>query len=106
MTTQQIRNRTKTVTRRIGWATLKPGTLLQPVVKSQGLKRGEKVEKIGGPIRVLKVTRDRLDEMTFAEVTLEGFPGWSVHEFFFMFCQHNRCEKSTVITRIEFEYVD
>jgi hypothetical protein len=50
LTTAQVRARTKTVTRRVGWTFLKPGDLLQPVVKCRGLKKGERVEKIGGPI--------------------------------------------------------
>jgi len=36
LTQQQVKARTKTVTRRLGWRWLKPGTLLQPVVKAQG----------------------------------------------------------------------
>jgi hypothetical protein len=52
LTTDQVRSRTKTVTRRLGWKDLKPGTLLQPVVKAQGIPKGGKVEKIGGLIRV------------------------------------------------------
>jgi hypothetical protein len=60
LTTDQIRNRTKTVTRRLGWARLKPGTLLQPIVKGQGIPKGGKVETIGGPIRVVRVDREPL----------------------------------------------
>jgi hypothetical protein len=40
LTTGQIRNRTTTVTRRLWWKNLKPGTLLQPVEKAPGLKKG------------------------------------------------------------------
>lgn len=45
LTTEQIRNQTKTVTRRVGWANLKPGTLLQPIEKGQGLKKGDRARK-------------------------------------------------------------
>ena len=31
LTTKQIKSRTKTVTRRLGWTFLKPGDLIQPV---------------------------------------------------------------------------
>lgn len=58
LTSTQINDRTKTVTRRLGWSRLRPGTLLQPVVKAQGLKKGEKVQKVGGPIRVVSVRRE------------------------------------------------
>lgn len=112
LTTDQIRKRSKTVTRRLGWQTLTPGTLLQPVVKSQGLKRGEHVEKIGGPIRVVSVRRERLfamfqnREYGRSECVSEGFPQMQANEFAEMFCAHNRCDLHTELTRIEFEYVD
>lgn len=61
LTTDQVRQQTKTVTRRLGWKTLKPDTLIQPVVKGMGLKKGETVERIGGPIRVLNVRREPLN---------------------------------------------
>lgn len=118
LTTGQIRNRTKTVTRRLRWASLQPGTLLQPIVKGQGLKKGETVEKIGGPIRVVSVRRERLDAMASGddwyridhpEVIAEGFygvPGWHTPaEFISQFCNHNRCQQWDQVTRIEFEYV-
>ena len=50
LTTEQIKNRTKTVTRRLGWRNAKPGDVVQPIVKGQGLQKGETVQKIGGPI--------------------------------------------------------
>jgi len=43
LTTDQIRNKTKTVTRRDGWLFLKPGDIVQACVKCQGLKKGEKI---------------------------------------------------------------
>ena len=36
-TVQQVRDRTKTVTRRVGWKTLQPGEVLRAVEKGQGL---------------------------------------------------------------------
>ena len=126
LTTDQIRDRSKTVTRRIGWKTLKPGTLLQPVVKGQGLKKGEKVEKIGGPIRVLNVRREQLRlvgiRYDVLETLREGFPNMTAGEFIAMFCRSHRvkvrscgsctagftrpCEPTDVVTRIQFEYVE
>ncbi len=49
LTAEQMRARTKTVTRRLGWSSLKPGDIVQPVEKAQGLRKGEKVVKSGGP---------------------------------------------------------
>lgn len=112
LTTEQVRNRTKTVTRRLGWKDLKPGTLLQPVEKAQGLKKGERVTKIGGPIRVISVRREPLTDLTEREfygcdeVVDEGFATLSPGQFVAMFCQHNRFQPSDDVTRIEFEYVE
>jgi hypothetical protein len=108
LTEPQIRSRTKTVTRRLGWATLKPGTLLQPVEKSRGLQRGEKVQPIGPPIRVVKVTREPLSALSSPdECAREGFPELSPSEFVRMFCAtHRGCTPQSQVTRIEFEFVD
>jgi len=110
LTTAQIQARTKTVTRRLGWATLKPGTLLQPVVKGQGLKKGETVQRIGGPIRVVSVSRERLNRLYHdaygpVETVREGFPGMTGQAFVAMFCTHNRtAHPMDYVTRIEFVY--
>ena len=42
LTPDQILNRTKTVTRRLGWGGLKPGTIVRAVRKGQGLKRARR----------------------------------------------------------------
>lgn len=112
LTTTQVRNQTKTVTRRLGWKDLKPGTLLQPVVKGMGLGKGGKVEKINGPIRVVSVRREplarllKLSRYSVRDVVAEGFPHLSEAEFVDMFCEHNNCSEDAEITRIEFEYVN
>lgn len=107
ITTDQIRSRQKTVTRRVGWEFLKPGDLLQPIVKGQGLKKGETVEKIGGPIRVVNVSQQQLRDITPQDVFREGFPRMTVREFVTMFKKsHRACYVDTKVTRIEFEFVD
>jgi hypothetical protein len=110
MTTPQFKAKTKTVTRRLGWASAKPGDLLQGVEKSQGLKKGEKVVKLG-VIRVLGVRREKLRKMTddltygLPECISEGFPDMTPREFVAMFCKHNKkVTPETVITRIVFAY--
>lgn len=112
LTTEQVRNQTKTVTRRLGWKDAKPGDVVQPIVKGQGLKKGEKVVRIGCPIRFVSVERCRLDALLgddFAasdEAKLEGFPQLTSEEFVAMFCEHNRCTPDTEVTRIEFGYTE
>lgn len=56
LTTEQFRNRTKTVTRRAGWKFLKAGDILNGCVKCMGLRPGEKIERLG-QIRVVDVRR-------------------------------------------------
>lgn len=106
LTTAQIRDRSKTVTRRTGWVRLRPDTLIQPVVKSQGLKKGEHVEKIGGPIRVVRVDRVVLGDISVQDVHREGFHELTKPQFLRMFKRLNGCRRDAVVTRIEFTYED
>ena len=108
MTTEQIRNRTKTCTRRMRWLFAKVGDIVQPVVKGQGLKCGERVEKIGGPIRFMDVRRERADGIIITpnDCAREGFPNLTPYEFVAMCCKANGCYYWDVITRIEFEYLE
>jgi hypothetical protein len=111
LTTKQVRAQTKTVTRRLGWTFAKVGDLVQPVLKCQGLKPGEGVTKIGGPVRIVDVWRGPLNGLLgddFAssdEAKLEGFPHLTSEEFVAMFCKHMRCTPEREVTRLEFEYV-
>src|SRR5690242_18963622 len=100
ITMEQIRYQTKTVTRRLGWKFAKVGDVVQPVVKSQGLKKGETVEKIGGPIRFINVRRERLSAITDYDVVLEGFEPMTAAEFCEMFCEHNKLSVYPDVTRI------
>ena len=107
MTTEQVRNQTKTVTRRFGWWFLKPGDVVQPVEKGMGLKKGEKVKKIGPPIRIVRVRREMVGYVTKAECVLEGFPKMTRGEFIRLLTDDFR--KATGISqvnRIEFEYLN
>lgn len=111
LTTGQFRNRTKNVTRRLGWKTLKAGDILNGCVKCMGLKPGEKVERLG-QIRVVDVRREPLDEMLAdpkygqRECVAEGFPNLSPQEFVSMFTASMGCPQSEEVTRIEYEYLD
>lgn len=104
LTTDQIRNRTKTVTRRIGWAKLRPGTLLCGVVKSQGIRKGETVERLAYLV-VIDVRRERLNQIRNPDVEREGFRGMWWHQFVSMFCQNMKCQPIDQVTRIEFRYL-
>ena len=128
LTTQQIRDRSKTVTRRLGWRRLQPATLVQPVVKGMGLKKGEKAVRVGGPVRSVSVRREplrrMLDDEAYGreECVKEGFPDMTPAEFVAMFCASHRlpalyeghtmvtrarpCTPDDEVTRIEFEYVE
>ncbi len=115
LTEPQFRARTKTVTRRIGWLHAKPGDLLCGVRKSQGLKPGEKLVRLG-VIRVVSARRERLDallvenasmEEQAAECAREGFPEFGLWGVFVqMFQKHMGCAHGDLVTRIEFEYVE
>lgn len=111
LTTPQVLARTKTVTRRIGWAFLKPGTLLQAVEKGQGLKKGEKVRKLA-VIRVTAVEGEWMSGFVNlpdaqAECAREGFPEMTPVEFnaFFRKSHPDPGADDLRVTRIEFKYV-
>ena len=106
LTTRQMRARSKTVTRRIGWWFLKPGDVVMAVEKGRGLKKGEKVKRIHA-IRIISTWEERLfccDNV--AEIEAEGFPGTSPVRFVQDFCkQHRGCTARTVVNRIKFEHL-
>lgn len=111
LTTPQVLEQTKDVTRRLGWKHLKEGELLQPVKKCMGLRPGEQIERIGGPVRALLRRREPLHALTrypdygYREVAREGFPDWTPEQFVEMFCDtHRGCAPASLVTRIEFSY--
>ncbi len=104
LTTPQFRNQTKTVTRRLGWRFLKPGEIVNGVEKCQGLKKGEKIKRIG-KIRILSTDWQPLRNITADDCGLEGFPEMTPAEFVEFFCRHNKCTPDTIVNRIEFEYL-
>jgi hypothetical protein len=115
MTTEQFKARTKTVTRRLGWANLGPGDVLMGCRKCMGLKPGQKIERLG-KIRVKSVRREKLRAMTddvdygFRECRAEGFGDhadlcWPSYFVEFFCNSHKGCTPETVVTRIEYEYL-
>ena len=103
-TTEQIRDHTKTVTRRLGWDFLKAGDVLNACVKCQGLKKGEKINRLA-KIRVVSVREERLYKITQEDVVREGFPDYTREDFINMFMKNMKCKFNTFVNRIEFEYI-
>lgn len=109
LTEQAVRDRTKTVTRRDGWAYLKPGDRLTLCRKVMGRKHADgTVEPLVRivDVEIVDVRRERLDEITDEEVVLEGLAPMTAAEFVVFFCaSHKGCKPDTVITRIEWRYL-
>lgn len=91
----------KDVTRRLGWLDAREGDVYFAVRKCMGLAKGERQHRLG-TIRVVNVRRERLDTITADDVRREGFPDWAPEDFVAFFCKANKCEPTTIVTRIEF----
>ena len=103
-TEDQVRARTKTVTRRLGWQFLKPGDRLTLCRKVMGRKPGEPLVRLA-EVRVVSVRRERLDAITDDDTVREGFPDWTPSHFVLFFMRHMRCASDALVTRIEWEYL-
>jgi len=105
LTTEQVKNRTKTVTRRTGWRFLQPGDIVNAVEKGMGLKKGEKIKHIC-QIRIKSIHwGEPLYKITQEDCIKEGFPEMSPDDFIDMFCRHNKVWAMCPVNRIEFEYI-
>ena len=104
LTTEQFRNKTKTVMRRFGWLFLRPGDVVCGVKKAMGFKKGEKIKRLG-LIRILSVRREPLNEITKEDCVKEGFPEMEPNDFVNMLCVYSKCEPHDSVTRIEYEYI-
>ncbi len=106
LTEPQVRDRSKTVTRRVGWRMLRVGDQLTRCRKVMGGRRGEPLVRITA-VEVTAVHRERLDAITAADVAAEGFPQLTPAEFVSFFCgPHRGCGPGTEVTRIEWRYLD
>ncbi|HUX79060.1 MAG TPA: ASCH domain-containing protein [Alphaproteobacteria bacterium] len=113
LTKERIKKQQKTVTRRFGWWFLKPGDLIQPVEKCMGLKKGQKVVRIGCPIEIVSC-RSEFDcaehegiypyGVAKEECALEGFPELSPDQFVGLL-RVLSVHKGQVCNRIQFKYV-
>lgn len=104
LTADQILDETKTVTRRLRWLNLKPGTRLRAVRKAMGLRKGETHEVLK-TIEVVAVEREFLSDISQDDVIKEGFPNLTRRQFIEKFCRAMRCAERTIVTVIEFKYV-
>ncbi len=104
LTTEQFKDRSKTVTRRIGWLFLKPGDVVMGCEKCMGLKPGEKLNRLG-LIRIKNVRRQPLSAITDDDVTREGYPGKTSKDFIRMFVIKMKVSPKKMVTRIEYEYL-
>ena len=102
-TAPQVRVRTKTVTRRLGWRSLTSGTLLRACVKTRGRKPGEPIEDLA-VIRVVAVRVEPLSAITAEDVEREGYPGMTPEEFVARFCASMKTTPDAEVVRIEFAY--
>lgn len=105
LTTPQFVARTKTVTRRMGWWFLNPNDLVCGVEKGMGLKKGEKIKRLG-VISIVCTKPERLWDITQEDVIAEGFPEMTPTEFVNMFIRHNGCSADELINRIQFKYTE
>lgn len=102
ITTQQMYDKTKSVTRRLGWSFLKPGDIVMAIEKGQGLKKGEHIKKIY-PIEIVSIRGESLSSITIEDVAREGFPQMNVPQFVRMFAKSHGCDVHTMVNRIEFK---
>lgn len=102
LTEDAVRERRKTVTRRLGWKFLRPGDHLTLCRKVMGRKAGEPLVRIA--VEVVDVRRERLFEVTDDDARKEGFAAdrWRFVDFF---CEHMKVSASTFVTRIEWRYL-
>lgn len=104
LTINQINDRSKTVTRRLGWSFLKVGDRLQAVEKAQGIKAGG-LKKLA-VIEIVQISLEPLDTITTWDVAAEGYPGMGRADFVEMFCTHMECKPDIQVSRIRFRYVE
>ncbi len=104
LTTEQVKNESKSVTRRFAWWSLKPGDVLNACEKCMGLKKGEKINKLK-TIRVVSTRQEPLSAITKEDCILEGFPEMAPQDFINMLTNHYKCEPDKPVNRIEFEYI-
>lgn len=105
LTTQQFKDGTKDVTRRFGWNFLKPGHLVCAVEKGMGLKKGEKIIRLG-VIEIVDVRQELLGCITQEECIREGFPHFTPKQFIVFLTGDYYLGRLRAVNRIEFKKIE
>ena len=104
MTTPQLLDESKDITRRLGWWFLKEGDILNAVNKVMGFKKGEKPKRLK-QIQIISTTKEPLNSITQADVIREGFPHFTPQQFVDMLVNHYKVSLDVLVNRIEFKYI-
>lgn len=120
LTEQAVRERRKTVTRRLGWANLQPGTRLTLCRKVMGRRRTDgTVEPLVriAEVEVVSVRREKLWDITAADITREAVDPDRFEEVYTdtgqptpqawiaWFCEQMNVRPDDEVTRIEWRYL-
>jgi hypothetical protein len=121
LTEDAVRERRKTVTRRLGWRFAKPGDRLTLCRKVMGRKPGEPLVRIA-EVEVVSVRREKLAALTIDDIWREGVPiavftpGDSTHEqlcddcrranWIGWFARTMGVSTESEVTRIEWRYLE
>jgi hypothetical protein len=112
LTEDAVRERRKTVTRRLGWQFLRPSdrlTLCRKVMGRFHRQADGTLEPLVriAEVEVVAVRRELLEDMPLDDLAREGFPEWTaIRQFVEFFCEHMRCAPDVEVTRIEWRYLD
>jgi len=123
LTEDAVRERRKTVTRRLGWRFLKPGdrlTLCRKVMGRFHRQADGTLEPLVriAEVEVVSVRRERLWDITHDEVIREAVDPALFDAHYYSdgqptaaawvawFCEQMRCEPDVEVTRIEWRYPD
>lgn len=111
ITERAVRDRRKTVTRRLGWRFLRPGDRLTLCRKVQGRRPGEPLIRIA-EVEVVDVRREPLSAMTDADVGREGIDAalevagrTEAEAWVSWFAWTMGCSVDDEVTRIEWRYL-
>lgn len=99
LTEAAVRDRSKTVTRRLGWLFAKPGDRVILCRKVMGRRQDEPLVRLA-EVEVVDVRRERLSVISPSEVRREGFD-WSPDQFVAFFTDHMGGDADQIVTRIE-----
>lgn len=104
LTEDAVRERRKTVTRRLGWRHLKTGDSLTLCRKVMGRRQGEPIVRLAD-VEVVSVGFEPLSTITAEEVAREGFPDMTPAEFVAFFTASMKCGPDEPVNRIEWRYL-